>query len=92
MLAPGASCGQTGDSLDRVCEDPPLVSDPGPRGGPWEAAGRAGQAQPSRTKEAHSRGPIVAQEPIPGPRSRPGSLTPQRCCPWQELGEQLLRP
>ena len=32
VLAPGAACGETGDSLDRVCEDPPPVSDPGPRG------------------------------------------------------------
>lgn len=78
MPAPGASCGQMGDSLDRVCEDPPPVSDPGPRGTLGGGRqGRAGQARPSRTKEAHSRGPIVAQEPIPGPRSGPGSLMPE---------------
>lgn len=33
------------------------IQDPG---GLIEKAGRAGQAQPSQTKEAHSRGPIVA--------------------------------
>lgn len=50
MPAPGASYGKTGDSLDRVCEDPPPVSDPGPGGGTLGGGrqGRAGPAQPNK--------------------------------------------
>lgn len=64
MLAPGASCGQTGDSLDRVCEDPPLVSDPGPGGTlGGSRQGRAGPAQPNKG------GP--QSRPDRGPRAHP---------------------
>lgn len=91
MPAPGAACGETGDSLDRVCEDPSPVSDPGPRGTRREGRqGRAGPAQPNkggpqsrldRGLRARPRTPEWAWLP-----DTPEMLTPAGA------GERLLRP
>lgn len=71
---PGASCGQTGDSRDRVCEDPPPVSDPGPGGGGTLAGGRQGRAGPAQPNKG-------------GPQSRPdhGSRAHPRTPEWAWL-------
>lgn len=91
MLAPGAACGETGDSLDRVCEDPPPVSDPGP--GVTHGGGRQGRAGPAQPNKGG-----LQSRPDRGLRAHPGTPeqawlpdTPEMLTP-EELGELLVRP